>query len=112
MSLGSYAQHLPLSSHDVPDPSSSCCSTLYRRQRNGGLPAPPLLRVQADRPQLGREWVPPGCGSSRAPCPHLFLCSEMNFRQMLFSETGLPALAVLGNSGTNSRLNAPIDEFP
>src|SRR5215217_4730187 len=37
------------------------------------------------------EWVPGGCGSGRAPRPRLFfLCSEMNFGQIRFSETQRP----------------------
>jgi hypothetical protein len=38
-----------------------------------------------------------GCGSSRAPWMSLFLCSEINFRQIQFSETGLPLQVILEN---------------
>ena len=39
-----------------------------------------------------------GCGSSRAPWMSLFLCSEMNFRQISFSETELLLIDGLGYS--------------
>jgi hypothetical protein len=36
-------------------------------------------------------------GGSPAPGMRLFLCTEMNFRQMVFSETQLLELWLLGN---------------
>ena len=42
---------------------------------------------KARKAKRGREWAAKGYGSSPSPRLPLFLCSEMNFRLIMFSET-------------------------
>jgi hypothetical protein len=42
---------------------------------------------KARKAKRGREWAAKGYGSSPSPRLPLFLCSQMNFRQIPFSET-------------------------